>query len=586
MRLDPHSYNDTDQPEVAKLSLIATVNFAEKILEASAYLELREPMLLEGPLDLDTRGLTIESVEAIDFTGRKIGEVIQWQLDPPEPILGSRLHIWLPVRTLAVEIEYRSSPDASALQWLDPQQTAGKRHPFLFSQCQAIHARSVVPLQDTPRIRITYHARLTVPRELRGLMAASFIERKEEATTAVEQWEMPQPIPPYLFALAVGDLQSRDLGPRSRVWAEPSVVDAAAHEFAGVDEMITAAERLFGPYDWDRFDILTMPPSFPYGGMENPRLTFLTPTLLAGDRSLVHVVAHELAHSWTGNLISNASAEHVWLNEGWTVFAERRIVEAIEGPEALALQAVLGRRSLEHDIGEFAAVPELTRLRTRLAGVDPDQVFSRVPYEKGYLFLRALEEAAGRARFDEFIQAYVSAFRFRSITTGQFLEFVEQKLPGVLAAVDSHAWVDGEGVPANEPVLRSARLDEIEGLAHAGSLPTGPFSPTEWQLYLESIPRPAQKLCAALDAAHRLSESTNAEVLAAWLVLALDSEHAPAVSAAEAFLARVGRLKYLRPIYKVLASRPDTLDLARAAFERNVAHYHPLARAVIPPLLR
>ncbi len=581
MRRDPHSYNDTDQPEVATLDWRAAIDFASRVLDGEATLALRAPAAAGGPLDLDTRGLTIH---AVTLPG---GAPLAWRLDEPEPILGSRLRLSLPAGAAAVTIRYRTSPEASALQWLDPAQTAGGRHPFLFSQCQAIHARSVVPLQDTPRLRITYHAALTVPAELRALMAAAFVSREAGAAgRAVETWHMPQPIPPYLIAFAAGELVSRELGPRSRVWAEPPVVEAAAWEFAGVDDMIGAAERLFGPYDWDRFDILTMPPSFPYGGMENPRLTFLTPTLLAGDRSLVHVVAHELAHSWTGNLISNASAEHVWLNEGWTVFAERRIVEAIEGPEALALQAVLGRRALDHDLAEFAAAPELTRLRTRLAGVDPDQIFSRVPYEKGYLFLRALEEAAGRARFDAFIHDYVTAFRFRSITTGQFLDFVERELPGLLAAVDAHAWIDGEGVPANAPAPRSARLDEIEELARAKTVPTGALSATEWQLYLESVPRPAPELCATLDAAHGFSASTNSEVLAAWLVLALDSGHPPALPAAEAFIARVGRLKYLRPIYKTLAARPDTLELARAAFERNAPHYHPLARAIIPPLLR
>ncbi|MFN7133676.1 MAG: M1 family aminopeptidase/hydrolase, partial [Myxococcales bacterium] len=408
-RLDPHSYNDDAQPVVERLDWKARVDFGSRTLDAEALLSFAEAG--SGPLDLDTRELDVRAVLAPD------GRRLEYGLAPADPVLGSRLRIELPKGTRAVRIAYRTRPTASALQWLSPAQTAGGAHPFLFSQCQAIHARSVVPLQDTPRLRLRYRAELTVPVALRGLMAAAFVDRAESGAHAVETYEMPQPIPPYLFALAVGRLASRDLGPRTRVWAEPEVLERAAWEFEAVERMLEAGERLFGPYDWDRFDLLTMPPSFPYGGMENPRLTFLTPTLLAGDRSLVGVVAHELAHSWTGNLVSNANAEHFWLNEGWTVYAERRILEVLEGPETTALHAALGRRALDRALERFRAQPGLTKLRTSLAGVDPDEAFSEVPYEKGYLFLRALEEEVGREPFDRFVRAHFSKFRFRSLTT-------------------------------------------------------------------------------------------------------------------------------------------------------------------------
>jgi hypothetical protein len=434
---------------------------------------------------------------------------------------------------------------------------------------------------------VRYQAELEVPSPLRALMAASFVERQERGATAVERFRMEQPIPPYLFALAVGNLEGRDVGPRSRVWAEPEIVDKAAWEFAGVEPMIATAEGLFGPYLWERFDILTMPPSFPYGGMENPRLTFLTPTLLAGDRSLVSVVAHELAHSWTGNLVTNASAEDFWLNEGFTVFAERRILEATEGAEAAALQAALGRRELERTLGELSDKPELQKLHQRLDGVHPDDAFSVVPYEKGYLFLRALEEAAGRERFSTFLRDYVARFRFRSIDSVTFLAFLDESLPGIAARTGAARWLHEPGIPDGAPAPRSSRLAALERLGDAipDEATARAMSPSEWHLYLESLPRPFDG-CAGLEARYRLNESTNYEILVAWLALAAASGFAPAVPVIERALGEVGRMKYLKPLYLALARRADTKDVAAACFRRHKAGYHPIARMVIETVLR
>ncbi|MSP61338.1 MAG: M1 family peptidase [Myxococcales bacterium] len=588
-RLDPHSWNDTTQPETERLTWRAKVDFATRTLEAEAELTFRLPGA--GSLDLDTRDLAIASVSTSD------GKPLEFMVAAPDPILGARLRVILPEATAGIRIRYRTAPGASALQWLTPAQTAGGEHPYLFSQCQAIHARSVVPLQDTPRIRIRYRAELTVPVRLRALMAAAFVGREERGAVAVERWEMPQPIPPYLFAFAVGDLVSRDLGARSRVWAEPAVVERAAWEFATVDAMLHTAEELFGPYPWERFDLLTMPPSFPYGGMENPRLTFLTPTLLAGDRSLVNVVAHELAHSWTGNLVSNASAEHFWLNEGFTVFAERRIVEALGGVggggdsdgEEVALQAAIGRRDLDRDLEQFRDRPDLTRLRTHLEGIDPDEAFSRVPYEKGYLFLRTLEESVGRAAFSAFLRRYIDAFRFQTLTSEEFAAWLAKELPEAVAQVDVAAWIDGPGIPAGAPAPRSARLDAIARLD--GRLPDDAtaraWTPTEWQLFLESLARPSpQETCRALDQRFQLTASGNHEVLVAWLVVAAESGYAPALPRIEEVLASVGRMKYLKPLYTALAKAPSTRDLARRCFARCRDGYHPIAQQVIEAVLQ
>lgn len=577
-RLDPHSYADESQPRVASLDWEARIDFATRTIEAAATLEFTDPAV--GALDLDTRDLVIADVND------DLGRAVPFTLHPAEPIFGSRLSLTLAEGTRAVTIRYRTAPDASALQWLEPAQTAGGEHPYLFSQCQAIHARSVVPLQDSPRHRLCFRARLTVPTALRGLMAAAFDGREEQGDVAVERWHMPQAIPPYLFAFAVGELESRELGPRSRVWAEPKVVEQAAWEFADVHRMILAGEELYGPYGWDRFDILVMPPSFPYGGMENPRLTFVTPTLLAGDRSQVRVIAHELAHAWSGNLVTNADAEHFWLNEGWTRYAELRIVEALEGADVAALLAAICKRDLDEAVERFLAEGRggLTRLRTHLVGIDPDEAFSTVPYEKGNLFLHAIEDVVGRPRFDELAKKYLHTFRFDSITTEQFVDFVEGELPGVLAQIDAPRWIDGEGIPEHAPAVRAARLDAVQAMGAAiPSFDVGhALSSTEWNLWLDRVPQPqAPEYCAALDERFGLTQNGNMEVKVSWLRLALGSGYAAVLPEVERVLTTVGRMKYLLPLYMALLARPETVKLAHSVFERAAPGYHPIARQVV-----
>jgi leukotriene-A4 hydrolase len=584
-RLDPHSYCDSDQPETAFFDWQVRVDFERRQLTGQVVLTFAASAARQrgGVIDLDTRSLQIEAVEAA-------GQPLPYELGAEDPVLGSRLRITLPPGTPSVLIRYRTGEQATALGWLAPEQTAGKRQPYLFSQCQAIHARSIVPLQDTPRRRVVFTARLDVPSELRSLMAARFVERRTaEPGRAQDHWEMPEPIPPYLLALAVGDVVSRELSPRVRVWAEPSEVDAAAREFDAVESMITAAERLFGPYDWERFDLLVMPPSFPYGGMENPRLTFLTPTVIVGDRSLVSVVAHELSHSWTGNLVSNASAEHFWLNEGFTVYAERRILEALHGREESELHAAVGRKELLDAIEELAAEPELTRLRLELDGVDPDHAFSIVPYEKGYLLLRAIEENEGRARWDVFVRRYMAEYRFQALTTEEWLGFLERELPGAAARANADHYLHHEGLPESAPLPRSERLDRI--LALPPGVPDAEqgarLSPLEWMLYLEHMPRPAPLAALAeLDERFALTRSHNADILCSWLSLALESGYAPAPARALEFLGTVGRMKYLKPLYRLLLRNEATAADARQAFARYRDGYHPIARHVVEALMQ
>ncbi len=580
-RPDPHSYADDTQPRTKSFDWQASVDFSARVLRAEITLSFAEPAA-GGPLDLDTRALAIDAV--LDATGA----ALPYTLHAAEPILGSRLSVAVPAGAASIRIRYRTSPEASALQWLTPEQTLGKRLPYLFSQCQAIHARSVIPCQDTPSIRQTFTASLDVPAELRAVMGAASLARDVRGDRAVHRFEMPQPIPPYLFAFAVGDLASKDLSARSRVWAEPAQLEAAAWELAGVEDQLRVAESLFGPYDWDRFDMLVMPPSFPYGGMENPRLTFLTPSLIAGDRSLVNVVAHELAHSWTGNLVTNSNAEHFWLNEGFTVFAERRILEVLEGAEMAALHAAIGYQKLQQAFAQHAARPELTRLRTELAGIDPDDAFSAVPYEKGYLFLKTLEAAAGREAFDGLLVTWLGAHRFGAVTTDDFLALVERSIPGLLAKVDAKAWIDGPGLPARYWKPESARLAAV--LDVAGRVPTEDeskgWSATEWVLYLEAMPKPSpREQCESLDRTYALTNGKNPEVLVAWLVLACESGYAPVLPRVEELLGHFGRMKYLKPLYRALAGRAETTRLARDLFARFQGRYHPIAQQVLRGLL-
>ena len=449
----------------------------------------------------------------------------------------------------------------------------------------------MLPCQDTPSIRLTFTASLDgAGGAARGDGRRARRRREVNGGRAIERFEMPQPIPPYLFAFAVGDLASKDLSPRSRVWAEPAQLEAAAWEFAHVEDHLRAAEALFGPYDWERFDLLVMPPSFPYGGMENPRLTFLTPTLLAGDRSLVNVVAHELAHSWTGNLVTNANAEHFWLNEGFTVYAERRILEALEGAEMAALHAALGRRELEQAFAQLADHPELTKLRTHLTGIDPDEAFSQVPYEKGYLFLKALEAAAGREAFDRLLATWLGAHRFGAATTDDFLALVERVIPGLLAKVDAKAWIDGAGLPATywRPSPRGSPPCRASPAACRRRDETKAWSATEWQLYLEAMPRPSPlAMCEELDAKYALTASKNPEVLVelarARVRVGLRRGAAARRGAArphrahevpEAALPRARRARARRSRSRTSSSRGST------------AQYHPIAQQVIRGVLK
>ena len=574
---DPHSFARPDQARVEHIVLDLTVDFAKKQLAGTATLRVKKQPDATA-LILDTQGLDIRKV-----TLQPGNAAVQFKLGPEDPIKGRALEVPLHSETTGVSIEYSSSPAAKALQWLEPAMTAGKKHPFLLSQSQAILARSWVPCQDSPGVRFTYEATLRVPKELLAVMSAENPQARN--ADGVYHFRMPQPVPSYLLAVAVGDLEFRPFDTRSGVYAEPSVIEKAAAEFSDTPKMIAAAEGLYGPYRWGRYDLLVLPPSFPYGGMENPRLTFLTPTVIAGDKSLVSLIAHELAHSWSGNLVTNATWNDFWLNEGFTTYFEHRIIEKVFGREYDEMLWLLGVTEVKQLLAEQP--PKDQHLYVDLAGRDPDEAPSSV-YDKGALLLRLLEQTAGREKWDQFLRAYFEEFAFQPMTTARFVEHIRAKLPDVVRKVNLDEWIHGPGLPANMPVPRSEAFTKVEAQAKAFAEggPSSAVDMTSWsshekQHFIESLPNLTPERMAELDARFNFTDSGNNEVLAAWLKKSIDSKYKAAWPAIERFLTTQGRRKFLKPIYEKLAANPEDLAFAKRIYAKARPTYHPVSQGTI-----
>ncbi len=601
---DPHSYARQGTQLVRHLRLQLAVDFAQRTLAGTATWLLTEPV---GPpssdqpglakLVLDTRDLQLESVslgEAAD------GPAAEYTLSSTDAVLGQALHILLPAGTAAVSIRYRTTPGAAALQWLAPAQTAGE-FPFLFTQSQAILARTWLPCQDSPGIRFTYEASVEVLGPERGQLLALMSAENPQQTAADGryQFRMAQPIPAYLMALAVGRLDFAQLSGRTGIYAEPATLARATYEFADLEQMVAAAEHLYGAYRWGRYDLLVLPASFPFGGMENPCLTFVTPTILSGDRSLTSLVAHELAHSWSGNLVTNATWNDFWLNEGFTVYFERRIMEHLYGSTYADMLQVLGEADLQATIGELGATSPATHLRLHLAGRDPDDGLNDIAYEKGCLLLLTLERLVGRPRLDSFIKEYFARFSFQSMDTATFIDYLHQQLldpePGLAERLHLGDWIDGPGLPANAPVAHSVRFEVVAAVlaqfnagTPAGSLQphTTEWSSHEWVHFLQGLSPtlPATEL-AALDVAFGFTASGNAELLAAWLPLALRAGYAPADAALTQFLLHVGRRKFLVPLYRALLATPNGRARAQEMYRLARPNYHSVATSTLDALL-
>ena len=596
VRKDMHSHSNPEQVRVSRVELDLDVVFEQKSLRGSATLLLKRIEPNAHELMLDIRELQIERVEAARDSGDF--EPTRFTLGESDPVLGAPLTIALSQGTTRVKIHYATQPKASALQWLEPSQTAGGKHPFLYTQSQAIHARSWIPLQDTPGVRVTYAATIRTPKDLLAVMSAEMEVRDPAAASepGTYHFQMPQPIPSYLIALAVGDLVFEPMSERTGVFAEPSVVRRAASEFEDTEQMMQVVEKLYGPYQWQRYDILVLPPSFPFGGMENPRLTFATPTILAGDKSLVSLVAHELAHSWSGNLVTNATWRDFWLNEGFTVYLERRIQERVFGRERGEMEALLEVHELEKELSELEPRDQL--LHVDLGGRDPDDGLTAVPYVKGALFLRSLEEAVGRDRFDTFLRSYFDHFAFQSITTADFLQYLDQYLlrpnPQVAERVPIEDWLLKPGLPDGAARPVSDELEKVEqqakawlaGQVDAKNLPTEEWSTQQWLHFLRSLGEtidPAK--LAELDRAFSLIETGNSEIIHQWLLMAVRNGYEPADSRLEMFLTSVGRRKFLKPLYTELAKTERGKRRALAIYEKARPLYHPISAGTIDEVL-
>ncbi|APD85271.1 aminopeptidase [Alteromonas sp. Mex14] len=576
--VDYHSFANPNEVRVTHLSLDLTANFESKQLIGSVTLDIERAKPENDTLVLDTRGLDIQRV-TVD------GEDVPFDMRETDPDLGTPLSITLPSAANSLTVAYSTSPEASGVQWLTPAQTAGKKHPFLFTQAQAVHARSFIPLQDSPQVRVTYDATIKTPEALLAVMSAS-----NDPTTERDgeyEFTMPQPIPSYLIALAIGDLEFKAMGERTGVYAEPALLESAAKEFEDTEAMLEVTEATYGPYQWDRYDLLILPPSFPFGGMENPRLSFITPTVIAGDKSLVSLIAHELAHSWSGNTVTNATWRDLWLNEGFTTYLTYRIMEMIYGHDRFKKEAVLGYQDLENDVAALDDNDEI--LAIDLRGRNPDDVFSNIPYEKGALFLREIEQKIGRENFDAFLMQYFKDFAFKSITTDTFIAYLDKTLlkqyPNELDAERIHTWIFEPGIPEGAPHPESdafSKIDEtrsawLSGGIKAADIETAQWTVHEWLYFLNNMPESlSEAQLLELDSAFSLTSTKNNEIAHSWLMIAVENNYQPAFERLYSYLVSIGRNKLVKPLYRELSKTPEGKAFAKRAFEEAKPGYHPL----------
>ena len=583
--VDEHSYSEPDRVQTTNLALDLAIDFDNKQIAGTATYALDWKDGAATALVLDTRGIDVRKAEGLGADGQ--WKELKFALAPADPILGSKLTIDTPERPAQVRVTYATAPDASGLQWLEPSMTEGKKLPFMFSQSQQIHARSWIPMQDTPRIRFTYTANVKAPADVMVLMSAD--NDPAAARDGEYSFKMPQAIPSYLMAIAAGDLVYQGISARSGVWAEPAMAPKAAAEFADTEKMIVAAEQLYGPYRWERYDILVLPPSFPYGGMENPRLTFATPTVVTGDKSLVALIAHELAHSWSGNLVTFAVDRDAWINEGFTSYVEARILEALYGRELPDMEMITAREELKREYAQID--PKLQVLALKPGDLpDPDNSSSATVYTKGAWFLQWLEQTYGREAFDPFLRAYFDQFAFQSMTTAKFREYLKanlvDKFPGKATMEQVDAWLYQPGIPEGAPQLRSGRLSNVSSARIAwegsGNLPAPALSSNwttqEWVSFLEGLDGKvlSHDQLRQLDEAYRFTGTPNGEIAQRWYPLAERSGYSEARAEMGKFLQRVGRRKLIMPTYEALAKTPDGLAFAREVFARARPGYHPI----------
>ena len=581
---DYHSYSKPEEAVVTNLEWKAKVDFESRTINATANYSIKTSKdakrILFDIRELDVLSVTVDGVDT------------SFQIGKEQEFIGSPLSIPISPSSQKVSITYNTQPGADAFLWVEG---SANSNPFLFTQSQAILARTWIPCQDSPGVRFTYSATVEVPKNLMALMSA--VNPTEKTQDGIYTFVMDQPIPSYLLALAVGDVEFRSVGEHTGVYATPDLIDKAEYEFAEMEDLLVAAEALYGKYAWERYDLLVLPAAFPFGGMENPRLTFATPTIIAGDRSLVSLVAHELAHSWSGNLVTNSTWDDFWLNEGFTVYFEQRIMEAVYGRDISEMLATLSYRGLVDEVDEIMDLnPDDTHLRLHLKGRNPDDGMTAIAYDKGYLFLRMIEETVGREKFDDFLSTYFSKHAFTVMDTDNFIEYIESSLLSdaeTRKAVNLTAWIDGAGLPDNCPNIYSERIEKVDSaVIHwaSGNLSTSDLPWEEWLYqeryrFLKSIPESVtvDKL-DELNVTFKVGSTGNNEVLFAWLEQSVLKHHTASYTRLESFLINVGRRKFLTPLYKAMLETNQT-QMAQEIYTKARPNYHSVATGTMDELL-
>ncbi|KAK5800991.1 hypothetical protein VI817_003203 [Penicillium citrinum] len=586
---DPNTLSNYNNWRSAHITANFEILFEQKKLVGNVVHRFRSTTDAQSKeIILDTSHLDIGEIK-VD------GQPSKWELLAPLEPLGTPLKISLEKGVeregmIEVDIAVKTTDKCTALQWLTPAQTSNKKHPYMFSQCQAIHARSIFPCQDTPDVKSTIDFNITSPLPVKtsGLP----LQKSSEAQSGNQLYRFNQsvPIPSYLFAIASGDVSEASIGPRSVVATSPDKLDECKWELeADTENFINTIEKIVYPYAWGQYNVLILPPSFPYGGMENPIFTFATPSIISKDRENVDVIAHELAHSWSGNLVTNCSWEHFWLNEGWTV----------HGEAYRHFSSIIGWKALTDSVEHFGHDHEFTKLITDLKGKDPDDAFSSVPYEKGFNFLFHLENLVGKPKFDKFIPHYFTTFKCKSLDSYEFkatiLDFFKSDAEAskLLNELDWDTWFYAPGLPP-KPQFDTSLVDVVYALARQWqSLPESSFKPQASDLegltanqilvFLEQILRWEQplrpELSKLMGEVYGLSKSENIEVANLYFQVGMKAGDQSVIEPTAELLGRIGRMKFVRPLFRNL--QKINRAVALETFEKYKEFYHPICRAMV-----